>query len=65
MTKNSVYTIPYSYVKVYKGQTCHPLQVRLEEHRKVVCRGEIEKLYMADHKLKEKGNPLPLWDEVR
>ena len=49
---------------MYKGGTGHPLKVRLEEHRKVVVRGEIEKSGMADHIWKEKGNPLPLWDKV-
>ena len=30
-----------------------------------ICRGEVEKLGMADHIWKEKGNHLLLWDEVR
>ena len=64
MTKNCVYSIPCSCGKVYKGETCRPLKVRLEEHRKVVVRGEIEKLGMADHIWREKGNYLPLWVEV-
>ena len=42
---------------------CH-LKVRLEEHRKAVVQGEIEKSGMADHIWKEKQNHLPLWDEV-
>ena len=37
----------------------------LEEHRKAVVRGEIEKSGMADHIWKEKGSHLPLWDEVK
>ena len=41
-----------------------PLEVRLEEHRKAVVRGETEKSGMADHIWKEKGNHLLLWDEV-
>ena len=49
---------------VYKGDICRQLKVRLEEHRKAVVRGEIEKLGMVDHIWKEKGNNLPLWDEV-
>ena len=40
-----------------------PLKVKLEEHRKAVVRGEIEKSCMADHIWKEKGNNLPLWDK--
>ena len=44
--------------------TVRPQKVRLEEHRKVIVRGEIEKTGMADHILREKGNHLPLWDEV-
>ena len=40
-------------------------KVRLKVHRKAVVRGEIEKSGMADHIWKEKGNHLPLWDEVK
>ena len=64
MTKNCVYSIPCSCGKIYKGETGRPLKVRLAEHRKAVVRGEIEKLGMADHIWKEKGNHLPLWDKV-
>ena len=60
MTKNCVYSIPYSCGKIYKGETGSPLKVRPEEHRKAVVRGEIEKSGMADHIWKEKGNHLPL-----
>ena len=62
--KNCVYSIPYSYDKIYKGKIGHPLKVRLEEHGKAKVWGEIEKSGMADHIWKEKGNHLPLWDEV-
>ena len=64
MTKNCIYSIPCSCGKVYKGETCRPLKVRLEEHRKAVVRGETEKSGMADHIWNVKGNHLPLWDEV-
>ena len=64
MIKNCVYSIPCSCGKISKGETVHPLEVRLEEHRKTVVRGEIEKSGMVDHIWKEKGNHLPLWDEV-
>ena len=64
MIKNHVYSIPCSCGKIYKGERGRPLKVRLEEHRKPVVQGEIEKLGMADHTWKEKGNHLPLWDEV-
>ena len=64
MTKNCVYSIPCSYGKIYKGDTGRPLKVRLEEHRKTIIRGEIEKSGMAQHIWKEKGNHLPLWDKV-
>ena len=40
------------------------LKASLEEHREAIVRGEIEKSGMADHIWKEKGNYLPLWDEV-
>ena len=36
----------------------------LDEHRKAVCRREIEKSDVTDQKWKEKLNHLPLWDEV-
>ena len=64
MTKNCVYSIPCSCGKECKGETGRSLKVRLEEHRKVVVRGEIEKSVMADHIWKEKGNHLLLWDKV-
>ena len=63
-SKNCVYSIPYSCSKIYKGETGRPLKVRLEEHRKAVVQGEIEKSGMVDHIWKEKGNHLPLWDKV-
>ena len=46
MTKNCVLITCCG--KVYKGETCCLLKVRLEEHQKVV-QGEIEKSGMADH----------------
>ena len=64
MTKNCVYSISCSCGKIYKGETCRPLKVRLEEHRKAVVRGEIEKSSMGDHIWREKRNHLPLREEV-
>ena len=32
LIKNCVYFIPCSCGKVYKGETCHPLKIRLEEN---------------------------------
>ena len=60
----TVYSIPCSCAKIYKGDTGRTLKGRLEEHWKAVVRGEIEKSDMVDHIWKEKGNYLPLWDEV-
>ena len=65
MIKNCVYSIPCRCGKVYKGGTCHPLKIRLEEHRKTIVQGEIEKSGMADHIWKEKGNNQHLWDKVK
>ena len=64
MIKNCVHSIPCSCGKIYKDEIGRPLKVRLEEHRKAVVRGEIEKSGMADHIWKEKGNYLPLWKEA-
>ena len=64
MTKNCVYSIPCSCGKIYKGETGRPLKVRIEEHRKAIVRGEIEKSGIADHIWKENGNHLLLWDKV-
>ena len=63
MIKNYVYSIPCSCGKIYKDETGCPLKVRLNEHRKAVVWGEIEKSGMVDH-IWKKGNYLPLWDEV-
>ena len=41
---------------VYKGETCRTFKVKLEEHRKAVERGEIEKSGMANHIWKENEN---------
>ena len=64
MIKNCVYSIPCSCGKIYKDETGLPVKARLEEHRKAVVRGEIEKSGMADDIWKEKGNHLTLWDKV-
>ena len=64
MIKNCVYSITCSCGRIYKDETVHPLKVKLEEHRKAVVRGEIQKSSMANHIWKEKGSHLPLWDEV-
>ena len=47
-----------------QNETCRPLKVRLEEQRKAVVQGEIEKSGMAHHIWREKGNHQPLWEEV-
>ena len=64
MTKDCVYAIPCSCGKKHKGKTGHPLKVRLQEHQKAVTHGEVEKLGMADHIWREKGDHRPLWDQV-
>ena len=64
MTRNCAYSILSSYVKVNKSDSCCLSKVRLDEHQKAVVHGEIENRDMADHIWKEKGNNLPLWDEV-
>ena len=55
-------TIVFIFIVI--STTLRPIKVRLEEHRKAIVRGEIEKSGMADHIWKEKGNHLPLWDKV-
>ena len=37
MIKNCMYSIPCSCGKVYKGKTCCPLKISLEEHQKAVA----------------------------
>ena len=64
MIKNCVYSIPNSCGKMYKCKTGRPLKIWLEEHQKTIVRGEIEKSGIPDDIWKEKGNHLPLWDEV-
>ena len=49
MTKYCVYSIPCGCGKIYKDKIGRPLKKRLEEHRKAVVRGEIEKSGMVDH----------------
>ena len=49
MTKNCVYSMPYSCGKIYNSETDRPQKLRLEEHQKAAVRGEIEKSGMADH----------------
>ena len=51
-------------VKYTKARNSRPLKVRLEEHRKAVIRGEIEKSGMTDHIWKEKRDHLLFWDEA-
>ena len=65
MIKNCVYSTPGSCGKVYKCETIRLQKVSREPHQKVVCRGEIKKLGMADNIDKEKENHLPWQDEVR
>ena len=57
-------TIPCSCGWKHKGETGHPLKVRLQEHQKAVTRGEVEKSGMADHIWREKGDYPLLWDQV-
>ena len=59
LTKNCVYSIPYSCGKAYKGKTCYPLKVKLEEHWKAVVQSEIKKSVMVDHIWTEKGTTCP------
>ena len=59
-----VLSIPVLLLACSEDWTCRPLKVRLEEHKMVIVRGEIEKSCMADHIWKENGNHLPLWDKV-
>jgi predicted GIY-YIG superfamily endonuclease len=62
--KNCVYSIHCTCGFFYLGETCRPLKVRVEEHRKAVCKGETSKSGIADHVWREKGKHLPLWSEV-
>ncbi|CAI9723794.1 Hypothetical predicted protein [Octopus vulgaris] len=50
--------------RLYKGETCRPFKIKVEEHRKAVTRGDIDKSSIAVHVWKN-GDHLPLWDEVK
>jgi len=41
-----------------------PLESSGRRARKAVCKSETNKSGIADHVLREKGNHLPLWNEV-
>ena len=64
MIKINIAFLNISCGQRFKGETGRPLKLRLEEHRKAVVRGEIEKSGIADHIWKEKENHMPKWDEV-
>lgn len=49
MTEDGVHSIPCSFGMEYNREPCRPFKLRLQEHRKEVTRGEIEKSGMADH----------------
>ena len=53
-TKNCVYSLLSSSGKVYKGETYHPIKVKLKEHRKAVVPDKIENSGVADYIWKEK-----------
>ena len=65
MSNLRVHSISCSCGRIYEGETYLPLKVKLDEHRKTVYRGKIEKSGMTDHIWKEKGNHLPLWDQAK
>ena len=59
-TKNCMYSNPCSCGKVYKGKTCQPLKVGLEEHQKSVSLGEFEKLLTIYKKKRETTSGMKL-----
>ena len=63
-TKDCVYTIPCNCGRKYKTETGRLLKVWLQEHKKAVTRGEVEKSGVADHILREKRDHRPQWDQV-
>lgn len=65
MTKNYVYSIPYSFGREYNGVTSRTLNGKLEEHRKEIVRGEIMKLGIVHRIWREKSNHRSLWNEVK
>ena len=65
MTKKSVNFPSCSCDKVYEEETGFRLKVRLKEHRKAVCRGEVEKTSKNDHKWELNGHSLLLQNEVK
>ena len=55
------YSISCSCGKVYNGETCRPLKVRLKEHRKVVIREE----FNVWPYMERRGKSSDHWDEVK
>ena len=64
MTKDCVYAIPCSRVRIYKEETGRLLNMRLQDQQKTVTRGEVKKSGVAEHIWRENGDHRPLWDQV-
>lgn len=60
MTKDYLYSIPSECSWLYKGKTCFPLKIRIQEH----IRGDIDKLSIADPVWKNIDH-IFLWNEVK
>ena len=65
-TRSRTVCTPSLAVVVEYTKTRHAAtKITLEKLWKATLQGKIEKSGMADHIWKEKGNHLPLWDEVK
>ena len=53
-SKNCIYNIPCDCGKRYIGETCRPLQTRINEHKRNTTNREIDKSKIAEHSWEEK-----------
>ena len=53
-SKNCIYNISCECRKRYTGETCRPLQTRINEHKRNTTNGEIDKSKIAEHSWEQK-----------
>ena len=53
-SKNWIYNIPCECRKRYIGETCRPVQTRINEHKRNTTNGEIDKSKIVEHSWEKK-----------